>query len=70
MKEKLKKWIRPALFLLAGALMGLVYHCFVGCATGTCPITSNPASSMVYMSLIGWLLSGLTGKVCDGGCSI
>ena len=68
MKEKLKKWARPVLFTLGGALIGLAYYRIVGCATGTCPITSNPISSMVYMGLIGWLLSGVFGKECDGGC--
>lgn len=70
MKENMKKWLRPALFTLVGALVGLGYYYFVGCSTGSCPITSNPVSSMVYMGLIGWLLSGVFGKECDGGCSM
>lgn len=70
MKENMKKWLRPALFTLVGALVGLGYYYFVGCSTGSCPITSNPVSSMVYMGLIGWLLSGAFGKECDGGCSM
>ena len=70
MKAKLKKWIRPVLFTLGGALAGLAYYHFVGCVTGTCPITSNPVSSMGYMGLIGWLLSGAFGKGCESGCSM
>ena len=70
MKENMKKWLRPALFTLVGALVGIGYYYFVGCSTGSCPITSNPVSSMVYMGLIGWLLSGASGKVRDGGCSM
>ena len=70
MKENTKKWLRPALFTLAGVLVGLGYYYFVGCSTGSCPITSNPVSSMVYMGLVGWLLSGAFGKGCDGGCSM
>ena len=69
MKEKGKKWMRPALFTIGGVLAGLAYYHFIGCATGSCPITSNPVSSMVYMGLIGWLLSGVFGKVCEDGCS-
>ena len=68
MREKTKKWLRPVLFILGGALAGLAYYHFIGCATGSCPITSNPVSSMAYMGLIGWLLSGIFGKECDGGC--
>lgn len=48
MKNKIKKWIRPALFTLGGALLGLGYYAFVGCSTGSCAITSNPLSSMLY----------------------
>lgn len=28
MKKKMKKWIRPALFTLGGALLGLGYYAF------------------------------------------
>ena len=42
-------------------MAGLAYYYFIGCATGSCPITSNPVSSMVYMGLIGWLLSSVFG---------
>ena len=68
MKENMKKWLRPALFTLVGALVGLGYYYFVGCSTGSCPITANPIITMLYMGLIGWLLSGVFGKECDGGC--
>ena len=68
MNKKVKKWMRPTLFTIGGALAGLAYYHFIGCATGSCPITSNPLSSMVYMGLIGWLLSGVFGKGCEGGC--
>lgn len=67
LKERVKKWLRPALFTLGGALAGLGYYYVVGCATGACPITSNPLSSMAYMALVGWLLSGVFGSSCCGG---
>lgn len=70
MKDKIKKWIRPALFILGGALVGLAYYYFVGCTTGSCAITSNPVNSMIYMGLIGWLISGVFGRECDGGCNM
>lgn len=57
MREIMKKWLRPALFILGGALAGLAYYALVGCSTGTCAITSSPLRSMVYMGLVGWLLS-------------
>ena len=65
---KIKKWLRPFLFTTGGALAGLGYYYIVGCSTGSCLITSNPISTMIYMGVIGLLLSGLFGKECDGGC--
>ena len=70
MKVSLKNWLIPLLFTLGGALVGLAYYYFVGCATGSCAITSNPINSMVYMGLIGWLLSGVFSGGCAGGCSL
>ena len=67
MKERMKKWLRPALFILGGGLVGLGYYYLVGCSTGTCVITSSPLTSMAYMALVGWLLSGVFGSICCGG---
>lgn len=57
---KIRKWIRPALFTLGGALAGLAYYYFIGCASGSCPITSSPFGSMLYMGVIGYLVSALS----------
>ena len=59
---KIQQWIRPVLFTLGGALAGLAYYHFIGCASGSCPITSKPFGSMLYMGLIGWLVSGIFSK--------
>ena len=68
MKKNVKRWLRPALFVLGGALAGLGYYYLVGCSTGSCVITSSPVSSMAYMGLVGWLLSGAFGAGCKGKC--
>ena len=70
MKRNMKKGLRPGLFTLGGALAGLGYSFFVGCASGSCPITSSPIRSMVYMGVIGWLLSGVFGKERESGCNM
>lgn len=49
--------MRIVLFVGGGALLGFAYHKFVGCSTGTCPITANPWSSTLYGALLGFLLS-------------
>ncbi len=46
---KLKK-ILP---VLAGAVLGYSYYYFIGCRTGSCPITGSPYISTLYGALIG-----------------
>jgi len=70
MKLKLKKWLHPFLFTVGGALVGLGYYYAVGCSTGSCPITSNPIITMIYMGVVGLLLSGLFEKRGDGKCNM
>ncbi len=70
MKLKLKNLLRPFLFALGGGLVGLGYYYAVGCSTGSCPITSNPIITVIYMGVVGLLLSGLFGKGCDGKCNM
>ena len=67
MRGIMKNWLRPALFILGGALAGLGYYALVGCSTGACAITSSPLRSMVYMGLIGWLLSTAL-RPCKSSC--
>lgn len=40
-----------------GILGGYLYYYYVGCVSGTCPITSNPYRMMIYGALMGYLLS-------------
>lgn len=42
--------------LLTGALGGYLYYHFIGCTTGTCPITSQPVNSTLYGAMMGGLL--------------
>lgn len=65
MKARMKKWLRPALFTLGGGLVGLIYYTLAGCTTGSCTITSSPFTSIIYMALVGWLLSSVFGS---GNC--
>lgn len=49
--------MRSVLFVLGGALLGFLYHRFVGCRTGSCPITANPYTATIYGAVVG-LLAG------------
>ncbi len=46
-------WTRRALPVLIGATGGFAYYYFIGCLSGTCPITSNPWTSTGYGALLG-----------------
>lgn len=39
-----------------GCIAGYLYYHFVGCASGTCAITSSPLNSTLYGGLMGALL--------------
>ncbi len=56
MKKKYGRWLLPALFAVAGGAAGYLYYRYVGCAAGTCAITSNPYVSTVYGGVLGLLL--------------
>jgi hypothetical protein len=53
----LKKYlnIKTVASMLAGAALGFGYYYFVGCRTGTCPISGNPYISTLYGAMIGVL---------------
>ena len=46
-----------------GLIAGYAYYHFVGCASGTCAITSKPLNSTLYGGLMGGLLFNLFGTV-------
>jgi len=42
--------------VVIGAIAGYVYYFYVGCASGTCAITSKPLNSTLYGALMGGLI--------------
>lgn len=42
-----------------GAVLGYAYYRYIGCATGTCPITSNPWISTIYGAVLGYMIAGI-----------
>lgn len=42
--------------ILVGGLLGYAYYHYVGCANGTCALTSQPLNSTLYGGLMGGLL--------------
>lgn len=56
MKEFIKKQLLKIIGIVVGGMGGFAYYHFVGCASGTCPITSNPYISVIYGAVLGYLL--------------
>jgi len=48
-----RKRIKRSIGLVLGATAGFAYYATVGCASGGCPITSNPWISTGWGALIG-----------------
>ena len=56
MNQFLKKNYLKMIGIVLGGIAGFAYYYFVGCASGTCPITSNPYISVIYGAVLGYLL--------------
>ena len=59
----MKKWLLnnklTVIGAIAGAIGGYLYYYFVGCASGTCGITSSPVNSTLYFAVLGGLIVNL-----------
>lgn len=58
----IRKYKLAIIGAVVGAIGGYLYYHFVGCVSGTCPITSNPYMSILYGALMGGLLFSLFKK--------
>ena len=56
MKEFIIKHKYALLLLLPGIVAGYLYWKYVGCLSGTCPLTSNWYSTVLFGGLIGYFL--------------
>lgn len=59
MKNFLTKHRFRIFFTLLGALAGVLYWKFVGCASGTCPITSHWYTMSGYGVIMGYLVGDM-----------
>lgn len=59
----MKKWLLnnklTVIGVIFGAIGGYLYYYFVGCASGTCVITSSPVNSTLYFAALGGLIVNL-----------
>jgi hypothetical protein len=54
--KSLNVWYRRGIAAVIGGAAGFAYYHYVGCASGTCPITSNPYISVAYGMVMGGLI--------------
>jgi len=53
----LKKVVILVSGLIVGAIGGYLYWYYIGCNSGTCPITSKASNSSIYGLVMGGLLA-------------
>ena len=58
----MKKYGLTVLGIAGGAVVGYLYYHYVGCASGTCLITSKPVNSTLYGAVMGGLFANLFQK--------
>ena len=60
-----KPLIKMLIYSGVGATLGFAYYYFIGCRTGSCPITSNPMISTLYGFLVG-IVAGFDTRIFKG----
>lgn len=56
MNQWIKRHALTIIGIVIGGLGGFLYWKFVGCQSGTCPITSSPINSTLWGLVLGGLL--------------
>ena len=60
--EILKEQVLAIIGIIHGAIGGYLYWHYIGCVSGTCPITSSPIMSTIWGALLGGLLLSMFKK--------
>ena len=55
--EPMAMILRIVIGALLGAGLGFAYYKFIGCSSGTCPLTSHPVIASLYGAVIGSLIA-------------
>jgi len=56
------RYKREIIGVIIGAIAGWCYWYFVGCSSGSCPISSKPLNSTLYGAVVGFLGAGILKK--------
>ncbi len=52
----MKKYIKQIIGFFVGAVAGFLYYRFIGCKSGSCPLTGNPYVSVLFGGIFGMLI--------------
>jgi hypothetical protein len=63
----MNKYLKISLGLAVGGALGFAYYYFIGCNSGSCPITSNWHVSTLYGAFMGLVLVFPTKKKSKSG---
>jgi LytS/YehU family sensor histidine kinase len=66
MLNKLLNYKLTFVGILLGLIAGYAYYYYVGCASGTCAITSRPLNSTLYGGMMGGLFFSMFQKKTTG----
>jgi hypothetical protein len=69
MKNFLKRNRTVLVFTLAGIAAGFLYWHFIGCSSGSCPVTSEWHMSTAFGGIFGYLLGDIVKDAAGGGNS-
>lgn len=60
----LRKWFRlkHIIGMVAGGTAGFLYYYYIGCASGSCALKSNPYYNIVLGILLGYLIADMIRK--------
>lgn len=61
---KSPRFYKPFFAVLAGGALGFAYYYFVGCQSGSCPMTSTPYGSILTGGLLGFLVTNSPCQSC------
>ncbi|MBN2348665.1 MAG: hypothetical protein JXJ22_07510 [Bacteroidales bacterium] len=56
MKKLFKQYWLYIVFIIIGGIGGYLYWYYIGCTSGTCPLTSKWYSSSVFGLVIGYIV--------------
>lgn len=62
-KSMIQRNLGMIFFVTIGLIAGFLYYKYIGCVSGTCPITANPIISVLYGGILGRLFHSIITEI-------